>query len=99
MALHMKPAASCQIRRRQSHGALQPGLVFLELLQALTAQHQALMQAILDGDPQRARACIGEHLEHVRTTIQRMDEDRARRERSMRLPLDLAPQDLRQPPP
>ena len=44
------------------------------------------MQAILDGDPQRARECIGEHLEHVRTTIQRMDEDRARRERSMRLP-------------
>ncbi|MDU7589643.1 MAG: transcriptional regulator LldR, partial [Acidovorax sp.] len=37
-------------------------------------------------------------LEHVRTTIQRMDEDRARRERSMRLPLDLAPQDLKQPP-
>ena len=68
-------------------------------LQALTAQHQALMQAILDGEPQRARECIGEHLEHVRTTIQRMDEDRARRERSMRLPLDLAPQDLRQPPP
>ena len=60
-------------------------------LQALTAQHQALMQAILDGDPQRARECIGEHLEHVRTTIQRLDEDRARRERSMRLPLDLAP--------
>ena len=68
-------------------------------LQALTAQHQALMQAILDGDPQRARECIGKHLEHVRTTIQRMDEDRARRERSMRLPLDLAPQDLKQPPP
>lgn len=60
-------------------------------LQALTAQHQALMQAILEGDPQRARECIGEHLEHVRTTIQRMDEDRARRERSTRLPLDLAP--------
>ncbi len=35
------------------------------------------MPAILDGDPQRARECIGEHLEHVRTTIQRMDEDRA----------------------
>jgi GntR family L-lactate dehydrogenase operon transcriptional regulator len=27
----------------------------------------------------------------VRTTIQRLDEDRARRERSMRLPLDAAP--------
>jgi len=60
-------------------------------VQTLTEQHQALMQAILDGDPQRARDCIGEHLEHVRTTIQRLDEDRARRERSTRLPLDLAP--------
>ncbi len=60
-------------------------------LQALTAQHQALMQAILDGDASRARACIGEHLEHVRSTIQRLDEDRARQERSMRLPQDLAP--------
>jgi GntR family L-lactate dehydrogenase operon transcriptional regulator len=40
-------------------------------VQALTEQHQALMQAILDGDPQRARQCIDEHLEHVRVTIQR----------------------------
>ena len=41
------------------------------------------MRAILDGDPQRANA-FGEHL--GAPTIQRMDEDRARRERSMRLP-------------
>ena len=68
-------------------------------LQALTAQHQALMQAILDGDPQHARECIGEHLEHVRTTIQRLDEDRARRERSTRLPLDVAPPSLLPPDP
>lgn len=55
-------------------------------VQQLTQQHQGLMQAILDGDPQRARECIGEHLEHVRTTLQHLDEDQARRERSMRLP-------------
>ena len=60
-------------------------------VQALTEQHQALMQAILDGDPQRARQCIDEHLEHVRVTIQRLDEDRARQERSTRLPPDLVP--------
>ena len=65
-----------------------------QTLQELTVQHQSLMQSILDGDPQRARECIGEHLEHVRTTIQRLDEDRARRERSMRLPLDAAPAQL-----
>jgi GntR family L-lactate dehydrogenase operon transcriptional regulator len=55
-------------------------------LKALTAQHHALMQAIVEGDPQRARDCIGQHLEHVRVTVQRLDEDRARQERSMRLP-------------
>jgi GntR family L-lactate dehydrogenase operon transcriptional regulator len=70
-----------------------------ETLRVLTAQHQDLMQAILDGDPARARACIGDHLEHVRTTIQRMDEDRARRERSTRLPLDAAPSLLLPPDP
>ena len=55
-------------------------------VQELTLQHQSLMQAILDGDPQRARECIGEHLEHVRVSLQQLDEDQARRERSMRLP-------------
>lgn len=62
-----------------------------QTMKVLTEQHHSLMQAILEGDPQRARECIGDHLEHVRTTIQRMDEDRARRERSNRLPLDVAP--------
>lgn len=62
-----------------------------QTLQELTEQHEHLMQAIVQGDAQRARACIGVHLEHVRATIVRLDEDRARRERSMRLPLDLAP--------
>jgi GntR family L-lactate dehydrogenase operon transcriptional regulator len=65
-----------------------------QTLQMLTEQHQGLMQAILDGDAQRARLCIGDHLEHVRTTIQRLDEDRARRERSTRMPLDAGPAPL-----
>lgn len=62
-----------------------------QTLQILNVQHHDLMRAILDGDPHRARACIGEHLEHVRSTIQRLDEDRARRERSTRPSLQLAP--------
>jgi GntR family L-lactate dehydrogenase operon transcriptional regulator len=60
-----------------------------QTLQALTAQHHGMMQAILAGNAQRARECIGEHMEHVRTTIQRLDEDTARRERSTRLLLDV----------
>jgi len=52
----------------------------------LTQQHQALMECILRGDAAGARAAIGEHLEYVRTTHLKMDEDAARHERSTRLP-------------
>ncbi len=47
----------------------------------IVLQRQGPMQAMLDGDAQGARQCTGDHLEHVRTTIQRLDADRARRER------------------
>ncbi len=62
-----------------------------QTLQQLTQQHQGLMEAILAGDPQRARECIGNHLDYVSATIHRLDEDRARRERSTRLTRDVAP--------
>lgn len=68
-----------------------------DTLQTLTEHHRTLMEAILEGDSRRARECIGDHLEHVRSTIQRLDEDKARRARSLRLPLDAAPSLL--PPP
>ena len=51
----------------------------------LTGQHEALMQAIVDGDPGRARAVVGEHLDYVRATLIQTDEDTARRERAARL--------------
>ncbi|ROR24252.1 GntR family L-lactate dehydrogenase operon transcriptional regulator [Comamonas sp. BIGb0124] len=51
----------------------------------LTGQHEALMQAIVDGDPERARAVVGEHLDYVRATLIQTDEDTARRERAARL--------------
>src|SRR5690606_28015307 len=40
-----------------------------QTLQELTQQHEDLMLAVLEGDPQRARSSIGVHLEHVRATI------------------------------
>ena len=43
------------------------------------------MQAIVDGDPERARAVVGEHLDYVRATLIQTDEDTARRERAARL--------------
>lgn len=52
----------------------------------LTHQHQALMQSILDGDPDQARAVIGQHLDYIRATLVKMDEDAARRDRATRLP-------------
>ncbi|RMX04855.1 transcriptional regulator LldR [Corticibacter populi] len=59
-----------------------------DALRTLTAQHEALMQAICEGQAQRARDVIGQHLEYVRTTVRRLDEDDARRARSSRLPVD-----------
>lgn len=58
----------------------------------LTTQHESLMQAILAGDPERARSIISDHLEYVRVTLHKMDDDIARRERSARLPsLEIQP--------
>lgn len=62
-----------------------------QTLRLLTAQHQAVMQAIVDGDPQHAREAMAEHLEHVRQTIQRDTDDRARQARLQRLPAGAAP--------
>ncbi len=58
-------------------------------LEALTEQHQELMQAILEGDPARARAAIESHLIYVRDTVRRLDDDDARRARYGRLPESL----------
>lgn len=47
------------------------------------------MQAILEGDPARARAAIESHLIYVRDTVRRLDDDDARRARYGRLPESL----------
>ncbi|GAA0224129.1 transcriptional regulator LldR [Castellaniella daejeonensis] len=52
----------------------------------LTAQHQALMEAILRGDAEAARATVWQHLEFVHGSVRKLDEDEARRARSSRLP-------------
>ncbi|MPS78074.1 MAG: transcriptional regulator LldR [Achromobacter sp.] len=57
----------------------------------LTHQHQALMQSILDGDPEQARAVIGQHLDYIRATLIKTDEDAARHDRSTRLPSPMHP--------
>lgn len=52
----------------------------------LASQHRELMDAIVDGDPERARNAALQHLEYVHSTLRREQEDQARRERSHRLP-------------
>lgn len=54
----------------------------------LTEQHQTLLEAILDGDAERARRAAHEHLGFVHTTIRTLDEDEARQARVTRLPED-----------
>lgn len=48
----------------------------------LSEQHRALMEAILAGDAEGARAASDTHLRFVETTIRDIDEDRARQARS-----------------
>ena len=45
-----------------------------------------MMDAVLAGDPQRARAAALSHLEFVHTTLRTLDENEARRARASRLP-------------
>ncbi|WP_034456860.1 transcriptional regulator LldR [Buttiauxella noackiae] len=52
----------------------------------LTEQHNELLQAILAGDPERARLAAKTHLGFVHTTIKTLHEDEARQARITRLP-------------
>lgn len=61
-------------------------LASTEAVQTLTDQHHALMQAIMDGDAMNARCVIEQHLNYVRDTVRRLDDDDARRSRYGRLP-------------
>lgn len=54
----------------------------------LTEQHHQLLQAILDGEPERARKAATAHLGFVHNTLKTFHEDEARRARSVRLPGD-----------
>lgn len=52
----------------------------------LSAQHREMMDAVLAGDPERARAAAQDHLEFVHTSLRTLDENEARRARASRLP-------------
>lgn len=52
----------------------------------LSSQHREMMDAVLAGDPKRARAAAHTHLEFVHTTLRTLDDNEARRARASRLP-------------
>ncbi len=52
----------------------------------LSVQHRDMMDAVLAGDPERARAAAHAHLEFVHTSLRTLDDDEARRARASRLP-------------
>lgn len=54
-------------------------------LKELTKQHESVMQAIFDGDPQSAQRIMNQHIDFVRTTIRTSEENEARLQRSHRL--------------
>ncbi|KLJ02896.1 transcriptional regulator LldR [Luteimonas sp. FCS-9] len=52
----------------------------------LSVQHREMRDAVLSGDPERARAAAHAHLEFVHTSLRELDENEARRTRASRLP-------------
>jgi len=52
----------------------------------LSVQHREMMDGVLAGDPERARAAAHAHLEFVHTSLRTLDDNEARRARASRLP-------------
>lgn len=59
------------------------------VFEPLSHQHENLMRAVVDGDPQRARAAAQEHLVFVEETLHRLDQEAAQRVLSLRRLTDL----------
>lgn len=57
-----------------------------EIFRQLAVQHEAICQAIVAGDADRARSTTIHHLEFVDATMRNLHEEEARRARSMRIP-------------
>ena len=61
-----------------------------KVLEQLTKQHQQLMQAIVDGEPELARSVISDHLNFVHDKLTQADADTARLQRLGRLSSSVA---------
>ncbi len=58
--------------------------VIPRVFEPLTQQHEALMQAVIQGDPEAARLAAQEHLVFVEESLEGIDKQQARHERFLR---------------
>lgn len=56
-----------------------------KVFEPLSKQHRELLDAIVASDPKRAREAAHVHMDFVHTSLKSIDEDEARRARSLRL--------------
>ncbi len=54
------------------------------VFEPLSRQHENLMKAVVAGEPERARQAAQDHMVFVEESLQRIDHQEARRERSLR---------------
>jgi len=54
------------------------------VFEPLSKQHENLMQAVVDGSPDRARSAAQDHMVFVEESLQHIDQEQARKERSLR---------------
>lgn len=54
------------------------------VFEPLSRQHENLMKAVVAGESERARQAAQDHLVFVEESLQRIDQQEARRERSLR---------------
>jgi len=59
------------------------------VFEPLSRQHENLMQAVVDGDPERARAAAQEHMVFVEEALHKLEQEEAQRVLSLRRLTDL----------
>lgn len=56
------------------------------VFEPLSNQHRELMEAVIEGNPERAREASGNHIKFVHDSLKSIDEDEARKLRSFKIP-------------
>lgn len=64
------------------------------VFEPLSAQHERLMQTVIEGDPEAARNAAQDHMVFVEESLQSIDEQQARHERFLRQASILHPDEL-----